>query len=184
MDRGLVERAQRGDRDAYEALARAASRRLYLVAHRIVRDTDRAEDAVQQALVAIWRELPNLRDPDRFESWAYRVVVRACLAETRRTRRLGVSVSPLTVDAPASGRDGIAEVAVRDELDRAFRQLSPEHRAVIVLHHYVGLSLGEIAEVLGIPYGTVGSRLHHATRAMRASIEASGRLPAAGGQQA
>ena len=179
-----MERAQGGDRDAYEALARAVSRRLYLVAHRIVRDSDRAEDAVQQALVAIWRELPNLRDPDRFESWTYRVVVRACLAETRRTRRLGVSVMPLSGDQPTPGRDDIADVALRDELDRAFRQLSPEHRAVIVLHHYVGLSLGEIAEVMGIPYGTVGSRLHHATRSMRASIEAGDRLPAPGGQQA
>lgn len=179
-----MERAQHGDRDAYEALARAVSRRLYLVAHRILRDTDRADDAVQQALVAIWRELPNLRDPDRFESWTYRVVVRICLAETRRSRRLGVTVATLRDDHPASGNDGIADVALRDELDRAFRQLSPEHRAVIVLHHYVGLSLGEIAEVMGIPYGTVGSRLHHATRSMRASIEAGGRLPAPGGQQA
>jgi len=184
LDRGLVERAQRGDRDAYEALARAVSRRLYLIAHRIVRDTDRAEDAVQQALVAIWRELPNLRDPDRFESWSYRVVVRACLAETRRTRRLGVTVSPLSEEQPAQGRDAFADIAIRDELDTAFRQLSPEHRAVIVLHHYVGLSLGEIAEIMGIPYGTVGSRLHHATRSMRASIEAGGRLTAPGGQQA
>jgi len=139
---------------------------------------------VQQALVAIWRELPNLRDPDRFESWSYRVVVRACLADTRRRRRLGVTVSPLSEDQPAQGRDAIADVAIRDELDQAFRQLSPEHRAVIVLHHYVGLSLGEIAEIMGIPYGTVGSRLHHATRSMRASIEAGGRLTAPGGQQA
>lgn len=179
-----MEQAQRGDRDAYEALARTVSRRLYLVAHRILRDTDRAEDAVQQALVAIWRELPNLRDPDRFESWTYRMIVRACLAETRRARRLGVVLAPLSDDQPAAGRDGIADVALRDELDRAFRQLSPEHRAVVVLHHYVGLSLGEIAEVMGIPYGTVGSRLHHATRSMRASIEAGGRVTVPGGQQA
>ena len=184
MDRGLVERAQRGDRDAYEALARAASRRLYLIAHRIVRDTDRADDVVQQALVAIWRELPNLRDPGRFDAWTYRMVVRECLAETRRTRRLGVTVAPLRDDQAAVGQDRIAHVAMRDELDRAFRQLSAEHRAVIVLHHYVGLTLGEIAEVMGIPYGTVGSRLHHATRAMRASIEAGGRETLAGGQQA
>ena len=149
-----------------------------------MRDTDRADDAVQQALVAIWRELPNLRDPDRFDAWTYRMVVRECLAETRRTRRLGVTVAPLSDDHPAPGRDGIADVAVRDELERAFRQLSPEHRAVIVLHHYVGLTLGEIAEVMGIPYGTVGSRLHHATRSMRASIEAGGRETVPGGQQA
>ena len=183
MDRELVERAQRGDRDAYEALAQASARRLYLTAHRIARDTDRAEDAVQQALVAIWRELPSLRDPDRFEAWTYRLVVRFCLADSRRARRTGVR--EIRIDETTStGSDAFADSDLRDQLDRALAELSPEHRAVVVLHHYAGLPLAEIAEILGVPYGTVGSRLHHAMRAMRAAITAGDRSPIAGGQPA
>lgn len=183
MDRTLVERAQRGDRDAYEALARASASRLYRTAHRIVRDTDRAEDAVQQTLVTIWRELPSLRDPDRFESWTYRLVVRFCLIESRRARRTGIREISLDELTPASS-DGIADADLRDQLDRALRELSPEHRAVVVLHHYAGLPLGEIAEILGVPYGTIGSRLHHATRSLRAALEAGERSSIAEGQMA
>lgn len=183
MDRTLVERAKGGDRDAYEALAKASARRLFLTAHRIVRDTDRAEDAVQQTLVAMWRELPSLRDPDRFEAWTYRLVVRFCMAETRRARRTGVR--EIAVDeSMASGSDAFADSDLRDQLERALRNLSPEHRTVVVLHHYAGLPLAEIAEILGVPYGTVGSRLHHATRALRASIAAGDRSTVAGGEPA
>lgn len=183
MDRTLVERAQRGDRDAYEALARASSGRLFLTAHRIVRDADRADDAVQQTLVAMWRELPSLRDPDRFEAWTYRLVVRFCLLESRRARRSGVREIPLDEMTPARS-DAFADSDLRDQLDRALRELSPEHRTVIVLHHYAGLPLGEIAEILGVPYGTVGTRLHHATRALRAAIAAGDRSTIVGGQPA
>lgn len=183
MDRQLVERAQRGDRDAYEALARASAPRLYRTAHRIVRDADRAEDAVQQTLVEIWRELPSLRDPDRFEAWTYRIVVRSCLEESRRARRTGVR--EIHIDERELARsDAFAESDLRDQLDRALNDLSPEHRAVVVLHHYSGLSLGEIADILGVPYGTVGSRLHHATRALRASIAAGDRTPVTRGHPA
>jgi RNA polymerase sigma-70 factor (ECF subfamily) len=177
----LVERAQRGDRDAYEALAHASARRLYLTAYRIIRDADQAEDAAQQTLVAIWRELPSLRDPDRFEAWTYRLVVRACLAESRRNRRAGIRQIPIDDLVPARA-DDIADL--RDQLERALRALSLDHRTVVVLHHYAGLPLGEIADILGIPYGTVGSRLHHATRALRASISADERSPLTGGQRA
>lgn len=183
MDRQLVERAQRGDRDAYEALARASAPRLYRTARRIVRDADGAEDAVQQTLVEMWRELPSLRDPDRFEAWTYRIVVRFCLEESRRARRTGVREIHIQETEPARA-DAIADSDLRDQLDRALRELSREHRAVVVLHHYSGLSLGEIAEILGVPYGTVGSRLHHATRALRASIAAGERSPLTGGQPA
>ena len=183
MDRQLVERAQRGDRDAYESLARASASRLYRTAYRIVRDPDRADDAVQLTLVAMWRELPSLRDPDRFESWTYRLVVRFCLAESRRARRTGVS--EVRIDEMTQARsDAFAESDLRDQLDRALGKLSPDHRAVVVLHHYAGLPLGEIAEILGVPYGTVGSRLHHATHALRASIAAAERTPLIGGQPA
>lgn len=183
MDRALVERARGGDRDAYEALAQASARRLYLTAYRIVRDADQAEDAVQQTLVAIWRELPSLRDPDRFESWTYRLVVRFCLAESRRQRRAGIRQIPVD-DLVPSRADDFADADLRDQLSRALHDLSVEHRTVVVLHHYAGLSLAEVAEIMGIPYGTVGSRLHHATRALRASLAAGERTPATGGQPA
>ena len=183
MDRTLVERAQRGDREAYEAVARAAAPALYRIAYRIVRDSDRADDAVQQTLVAIWRELPSLRDVDRFSSWTYRLVVRFCTAESRRNAKAGVRF--IAIDDTATGRgDAIGDVATRDQLERALQALSVEHRTVVVLHHYVGLPLGEIAEILGIPYGTVGSRLHHATSSLRASLDAGDRSPVAGGQPA
>jgi RNA polymerase sigma-70 factor, ECF subfamily len=169
-----VGRAREGDRDAYERLAAGAADRLFQVAYRIVRDTDLANDAVQQTLVAMWTELPTLRDPDRFEAWSYRLVVRFSLADARRHRRSGIALYSLTEDVPEprADTDGVDD---RDELDRAFRELSPEHRAVLVLHHYLGLPLTEVAVVLGVPYGTVGSRLHRATDQMRAALEAGAR---------
>jgi RNA polymerase sigma-70 factor (ECF subfamily) len=168
LDQALVERASAGDREAYERLARAVGPALLQVAYRILRDLDSAEDAVQRALVAIWRDLPKLREPDRFEAWAYRVVTRTSLDEARQRRRHGfvretVAVEPSEPDASRS-------VVMRDELGRAFDGLRPEHRAVVVLHYYVGLPLAEIAEILGIPYGTVGSRLHYALQRMRTTI--------------
>ncbi len=183
MTRALVVRAQTGDREAYEQLARGIARRLFLVAHRIVRDDAAADDATQDALVAIWRDLPSLRDPDRFDAWAYRMVVRYCRSEGRRHRRMGVTIVDLS-DTLGEPRDDIAAVALRDELGRAFDALSHDHRTVVVLHHLLGLPLDEIAEILEIPYGTVGSRLHHAMRAMRASIEAAERTAVRGGQPA
>jgi RNA polymerase sigma-70 factor (ECF subfamily) len=174
MSRLLVERAQAGDREAYEQLARSAARRLFLVASRILRDTDAAEDAVQATLVAIWRDLPSLRDPDRFESWTYRLVVRQCHNQGRRERRMGVNVVDLSEDI-RSGADPVGEIALHDELARAFDSLSTDHRTVIVLHHLIGLPIAEISHVLGVPTGTVGSRLHHALRAMRASLDAAER---------
>jgi RNA polymerase sigma-70 factor (ECF subfamily) len=170
VTRSLVEQAQRGDRDAYERLAHDSVERLYRVASRILGDHDAADDAVQQSLVAIWRDLPSLRDPDRFEAWTYRIVVRYCRAETRRLRRLKTKIIDLSESM--AGADGeVARVAERDELARAFARLSIDHRTVVVLHHVVGVPLAEIAEILGIPYGTVGSRLHHAKHALRAAFE-------------
>ena len=183
MDRALVERAQRGDRQAYERLAGSVARQLFLIAHRILRDPDQAEDAVQQALVSIWRELPNLRDPDRFEAWAHRLIVRASIDEVRRRKAGPAAVRSIPETEPATPDDS-ERFADRDALERAFRRLSPDHRAVVVLHLYVGLSLAEVAETLEIPYGTVGSRLHYATRQLREAIEADGRAPVSRGQPA
>ena len=183
MDRELVERAQTGDRDAYEALARASAPRLYATAYRIVRDGDRADDAVQQTLVAMWQELPSLRDPVRFESWTYRLVVRFCLLDARRARRTGVREIQLDDTTPTRA-DAYEASDVRDQLSRALAHLSLEHRTVVVLHHYSGLSLAEVAEIVGVPYGTVGSRLHHAMKALRAAVAAGDRSPELGGQPA
>jgi RNA polymerase sigma-70 factor, ECF subfamily len=175
MDRGLVERAARGDQDAFSVLVRQSSDRLFAIAYRIVRDHYLAEDALQQALVTIWNELPRLRDPDRFEAWTYRLIVRASMAEARRSGR-GSHAPLLPDDADASpSPDQYRVVADRDMLERAFRKLSADQRAILVLDHYVGLTQAEMADTLGIPTGTVGSRLHYATRALRAALEADER---------
>jgi RNA polymerase sigma-70 factor (ECF subfamily) len=180
VDQSLVERARGGDREAYERLAVESADRLYAVAYQITRDPDRADDAVQQALVEMWRDLPSLRDPSRFEGWTYRLVTRACLQDLRRRRR--AVIRPLTGDEVlAGGPDLAAATALRDQLDRALSTLSPDHRAIVVLRHLAGLSIDELAEVLGIPRGTVASRLHHATRALRAAIDAGERPVVTGG---
>ena len=169
--RDLVERAQDGDRDAFAALVGMTSDRMYGLAVRILRDGVLAEDALQGALITVWRQLPTLRDPDRFEAWVRRLLVHACYAEARRRRTWTANVRLLPVDGPA-GRDDLISVDDRDALDRAFRRLSIEQRVVFVLHHHQGLPLVEIAETLGIPAGTARSRLHYATRVLRAAIEA------------
>ena len=179
MTREVVERAARGDEAAFEALARLHSNRLYAIAWRILRDHHLAEDAVQATLVTIWDELPRLRDPDRFEAWTYRLIVRAAMAEARRSRR-GALVQLLPDDADASpAPDAFGRVAERDRIERGFRRLTPEQRAVLVLQHYAGLSIAEIADTLGIPPGTAGSRLHYAARALRSAIEADERAASA-----
>jgi RNA polymerase sigma-70 factor (ECF subfamily) len=174
-----VEQARRGDREAFAILAKTHGDRLVSVAHRILRDLGRAEDVVQQTLVIAWRELPRLRDPDRFEAWVNRILVRGCYEEARRARAWGAQVRVLKVEPAAP--DSSSELANRDELERGFRRLPPEQRAILVLHHYVGLAPAEIAETLGIPEGTTRSRLHYAHRAMRAALEADERIAAIAG---
>ena len=169
--RDLVIGAQNGDREAFAALVHMTSDRMYAIAIRILRDGHLAEDALQGALITAWRQLPTLRDPARFEAWVRRLLVHACYAEARRRRSWTANVRVLPVDGPASPDDTVS-VVDRDALDRAFRRLSIEQRAVFVLHHHTGLSLVEIAEALGIPAGTARSRLHYATQTLRAAIEA------------
>jgi RNA polymerase sigma-70 factor (ECF subfamily) len=182
VDSDLVEAARRGDRDAFAILAVSRGDRLFGVAHRILREMDRAEDAVQQTLVIAWRELPRLRDPERFDAWVLRLLVRLCYAEARRDRRHFAVVRALPVDGPAGPDAFTHDIANRDQLERGFRRLRPEHRVVLVLRHYVGLEPAEIAEVLGIPEGTTRSRLHYAHRAMRAALEADLRPAVAEGR--
>ena len=165
----LVERAREGDESAFAALIDLDGDRCYAIAYRILRDAERAQDAVQQAFLVCWRDLTRLRDPERFEPWLHRILVNACYEEARRYRRWSGHVRELPVDGPVS-RDATISVEDRVVLQRAFLRLSPEHRAVFVLHHYVGLPLTAISEVVGVPLGTVKSRLHHATRNLRAAI--------------
>jgi RNA polymerase sigma-70 factor (ECF subfamily) len=171
VERELVELAAKGDVAAFEALARLSSNRLFAIAQRILRDHHLAEEALQQTLVAIWDNLPRLRDPEKFEAWTYRLIVRASTAAARREPRRNI-VSLLPSDRDPAARDDVRSVVDRDLIDRAFRRLSPDHRAVLVLRHFVGLSMAEIAGTLGVPLGTAASRLHYAAREMRAAIEA------------
>ena len=178
MTSDLVERAQRGDHEAFDAIATAAYHRLYAVSRRILRDGYAAEDVVQEALVRAWRDLPGLREPERFDAWLHRLLIRACQDHVRGQRRRPLQVPVLDIDGPVA-TDEIARLADRDELERAFLELSVEHRAVLVLTHYLGLPAPEIAAILGIPPGTVYSRLHYAVRAMRAALTRSGSVAAA-----
>jgi RNA polymerase sigma-70 factor (ECF subfamily) len=179
VDRELVEAAQRGDQAAFVDLVRSRGNRLFAIAHRILRDVDRAEDAVQDALVIAWRDLPGLRDPDRFDAWTHRLLANVCIAHAGRERRRTQNLRLLPIDGPASP-DELLSVVDRDQLDRAFRRLTPEERTVLALRYYLGYEPTEIAEMLGSPAGTVRSRLHHAHRAMRAALEADARPTAVG----
>ena len=174
MDTDLVVRAQRGDKEAYAVLAAGIADRFLAVARRILRDIDLAEDATQQALLAIWQDLPQLRDPARFEAWSYRLLVRACYAEGRKERRWAPNIRLLPADEPMAA-DRLDSVVDRDQLERGFRRLSIDHRTVVVLHHYLDLPLDRVAEILGIPVGTAHSRLHYAMRGLRAALDADAR---------
>jgi RNA polymerase sigma-70 factor (ECF subfamily) len=165
----LVERAQGGDEDAFGALVDEDGGRLFAIAYRILRDVERAEDAVQQTYLVAWRELPRLRDRERYGPWLHRLLVNACYEESRRWSRWRTRVHVLPIEGPAEP-DHSQAVEDRDALERAFGALSPEHRAVFVLHHHIGMALAEIADIVGVPIGTVKSRLHYATRHLRAAL--------------
>ena len=173
MNPELVIRAQRGDGEAFASIAVACGDRLHGIAHRILRDVDLAEDATQQALLAIWQNLPTLRDPARFEAWSYRLLVNACYDEGHQKQIWRPNLVVLHDEAAAP--DALGQVHDRDQLERGFSRLSIDHRAVVVLHTYLGLSLEEIADILGAPRGTIRSRLHYAVRAMRAALDADER---------
>jgi RNA polymerase sigma-70 factor, ECF subfamily len=176
VQRALVDRAKQGDGEAFDALARAAGDKCMAIAVRILRDADLAEDAVQASLITAWRELRSLRDPEAFEPWLHRILTHACYAEARRRRRWSTAIRVLPIEA-TSGPDETLSVQDRDQLERAFRRLTLEQRAVLVFHHYLGLPMSEVADRLDIPIGTAKSRVHFATAALRASLEADDRTP-------
>jgi RNA polymerase sigma-70 factor (ECF subfamily) len=180
VDRELLAAAQRGDEAAFVDLVRVRSNRLFAIAQRILRDVDRAEDALQDTLVIAWRDLRAIRDPDRFDAWLTRVLVNICIAQATRERRRTANLRALPVDGPAAP-DEILSIADRDLLDRGFRRLPPDQRAILVMHHFLGYPPSEIAETLGIPPGTARSRLFHAHRAMRAALDADARVALAEG---
>jgi RNA polymerase sigma-70 factor (ECF subfamily) len=175
MERRLVERAMAGDEEAFDTLIGRIGDSLHSAARRILRDTSLAQDATQRAMLEAWRHLPGLREPDRFEAWAYRLLVNACYAEARRERRHRGNLRLLPSHAPVTP-DPASAIAIRDQLDVAFRQLSVEHRTVVVLIHYQGMTASEAAAAMGTPVGTVRSRLHYALKHLRSAVEADAQL--------
>ncbi len=171
MQRELVDRAKRGDHDAFTRLVDGSVDRLYTVADLILRDPDRAQDAVQEALVAAWRDLPGLREPEAWDAWLYRLTVRSCYRHARRDRRRTIVELQAMPDA---GIDHVADIALplaeRDRLERELGRLQVDQRAVIVTHFYLGYPISEVAEILGLPVGTVKSRLNRGLRALRTAV--------------
>ncbi len=179
MQRDLVIRARSGDHDAFSTLAAGAVDRLHRTAWLILRSHDDAADAVQESLLAAWLHIAAVRDPDRFDAWLNRLLVHACYRLAKRTGRRAIVEIPMGApDAPGQ-RDDQDDLATRDQLERAFRRLTPEQRGALVVHHFLGLSDAEAASVLEIAVGTYKSRLHRASVAMRAAVEADERVSVA-----
>lgn len=175
MQRDLAIRARQGDHDAFDALVAASIGRLYSIACLILRDRDRAEDATQEALVQAWRDIRGLREPGAVDAWLNRLLVRACHRQTRSERRRAMVELRVVPEAEPVLQSHELTVSQRDELDRGFARLDLDQRAVLVLHHFVGLPLTEVAAILEIPTGTAKSRLHRGIAAMRAALEADAR---------
>src|SRR4051794_7861359 len=180
MDHELVRRARDGDRTAFASIVAGSIDALDRVARLITRDPERAQDAVQETLIKAWRDLPSLRDLDRFEAWLRQLLVRSCIDELRRRRRFAVEVELIDSMHPQVV-DSTLSIADRDALERGFRRLDAEQRVLVVLYYYQGLPLEEVATALRIPAGTAKSRLFRAREALRAALEADARVAAAGG---
>ena len=166
----LVERARRGDADAFVALVEERQLAMTRLAGAILGNEADAADALQEALVSMWRELPRLRDTARFDAWSDRILVNACRLVLRRRARARVRQVPLE-DGHESTDLGSAAVDEQDAFNRAFERLSADARVVLVLHHLENRPVAEIAAALGIPTGTVKSRLFAARRDLERAIE-------------
>ncbi|HET7494239.1 MAG TPA: RNA polymerase sigma factor [Candidatus Limnocylindrales bacterium] len=175
MQRDLADRARRGDHDAFDALAAASIGRLYSIACLILRDRDRAEDATQDALVQAWRDIRGVRNLDSVDAWLNRLLVRACYHQARRERRRALVELRVVERAEPVQANHELSVAQRDQLERGFARLDLDQRSILVLHHYIGLPLTEVATILDIPIGTAKSRLHRGIAAMRSALEADDR---------
>ena len=175
MQAELVARAQRGDREAFSTLAHRASPRLYATARLILRHPDQAEDAVQDALVEAWRNIPGLRDPDRLDAWLHRLLVRSCHRHIKREQQRRITEIELPPEATGTMPDAARAIADRDEIEQAFRRLTPDQRTILALVYYADLSMSDVSAALGIPLGTTKSRLHRSMDALRAALAADER---------
>jgi RNA polymerase sigma-70 factor (ECF subfamily) len=179
MQEDLVVRAKSGDHEAFSELASASIGRLYAVATLILRDGDRAQDAVQDSLVSAWKDMRALRDPNAWDAWLHRLTVRACYKQARKDRRrTEVELTALPDPDPVRLNDLSMSIAERDELEHELGRLPIDQRAVMVLHYYADLTLEQAAEILDIPLGTAKSRLNRGLRTLRESMrDESGEPP-------
>lgn len=177
MQHELARRAREGDHDAFSALVRETIGRLYTTARLILRDPDRAEDAVQDALIDAWRDIRGLRDLDRLDAWLHKLLVRSCYRAAKRERRRTITEIPLAPAHDGSRPDLSLGLADRDEIERAFVRLTQDQRTILTLVYFADLSLADTSIALGIPVGTTKSRLHNALIALRAALAAAERIP-------
>ena len=154
---------------AFAAIIQAAHGRFKQIAYRVLRDPYLAEDAMQQAMLEMWRKLPTLRDPEKFDGWSYRFLVNACYREAKRYKESFRELPGLT---DPSLPDGTGAINDRDQLERGFQRLSLEHRSVVVMHYYLDLTIEDTAEALGISAGTAKSRLNRAMAKLRLALQA------------
>ncbi|MCS7223528.1 MAG: sigma-70 family RNA polymerase sigma factor [Armatimonadetes bacterium] len=164
----LLDRCRQGDGYAWHQLVRSYWGFCYRLAYHLLRSREDAEDAAQDALLQVYRSLSSFRGESSFRTWLYRIVINCCRAKMRRS-------SPLTQVANEEG-NGEQELVEQPDLDRmekadalnwALNQLSEELRTVFILREVEGLTYSEISQTLGIPIGTVESRLHRARKTLR-----------------
>jgi RNA polymerase sigma-70 factor, ECF subfamily len=171
MKREFVERARAGDHEAFSELARASIARLYAIANLVLRDVDRAQDAVQDALVSAWKDMRALRDPDAWDAWLHRLTLRACYKVAQKERRRNLVELRVVPDPePVRPFDLATAVVERDRMEQELERLPIDQRAVMVLHFYLDLPLSEVAVVLDIPIGTAKSRLSRGLEVLRESM--------------
>jgi len=166
----VVRAAMGGDVGAFETLLASRLERTHCVAQAVLGSALDAGDATQEAWLAAWRQLPRLRDPERFDAWLDHIVVNACRMQARKRRHLREISLPDTFDRQGDG-PGPEQLAERHLLEAAFGRLDIDQRTILVLHHLEQRPLADIAEVLHIPVGTAKSRLHAARAALERALE-------------